>query len=109
MGKRSRDKGQRGEREFASIMTEWLGGVIRRRLGQERDEGHDLVGLEPFAVEVKRCETLKIPEWWRQAKKSAHAAQLRPALAYRQNGKDWKVMVELSCEEFATICRENAK
>lgn len=109
MAKFSRDKGKRGEREFAGIMRDWLGGLIRRRLGQERDEGHDLIGCEPFAVEVKRQETLAIPAWWRQAKKSAHEAGMRPALAYRQNGKPWRVMVELTPEEFATIIREATK
>ena len=82
---------------------------MRRRLGQERDEGHDLVGLEPFAVEVKRCETLAIPKWWRQTVKSAVACGQRPALAYRQNGKPWAVLVELTPEEFATIVREASK
>lgn len=112
MGKASRDKGKRGEREFANVMREWLGDIadrITRRIEQTRDSGHDLDGLDPFAVEVKRCETLAIPAWWRQTKKSAIDAGLRPALAYRRNGEDWKVMVELTPEEFATIIRENGK
>lgn len=109
MSKFSREKGKRGEREFANIMRDWLGENITRRIEQTRDSGHDLDGLEPFAVEVKRCETLKIPSWWRQATKSAECSGLRPALAYRRNGEPWKVMVELTPEEFATIVRECAK
>lgn len=112
MGKASRDKGKRGEREFANVMIDWLGkaaGAVARRIEQTRDSGHDLDGLDPFAVEVKRCEALSVPAWWRQAKKSATNAGLRPALAYRRNGEAWRVMVELTPEEFATIIRENAK
>lgn len=109
MGKFSRNKGAVGEREFCNVLREWLGDGVMRRLGQARDEGHDIDGTDPFAVEVKRCETLAIPKWWRQACKSAAATEQRPALAYRQNGKQWRVMVELTPEEFATIVRENAK
>ena len=111
MGKSSRDKGARAEREFANIMRDELGDdvVIERRLEQTRDAGHDLSGLDPFAVEVKRCETLAIPKWWRQTTKQAEAASQRPALAYRQNGKPWRIMVELTPEEFATIIREEMK
>ena len=112
MGKFSRNKGKAGEREFANIMKDWLGGLgrtIARRIEQTRDSGHDLDGLEPFAVEVKRQETLSVPAWWRQAKKSADVAGLRPALAYRRNGEAWRVMVELTPEEFATVIRECEK
>lgn len=112
MGKASRDKGKRGEREFANIMIGWLGaaaGAVTRRIEQTRDAGHDLDGLDPFAVEVKRCEALSVGAWWKQAKKSAVGAGLRPALAYRRNGEDWRVMVELTPEEFATVIRETGK
>lgn len=108
----SRNKGKVGEREFANIMRDWLGapaGVIARRIEQSRDSGHDLDGLDPFAVEVKRVEALSVGAWWRQAKKSAVACGLRPALAYRRNGEKWKVMVELTPEEFATVIREHQK
>ncbi len=109
MGRFSRDKGKRGEREFAGIMSDWLGTKVVRRLGQERDEGHDLKGIDGFAVEVKRVEKPEPSRWWRQATKSAAAVGLRPAVAYRQNGKPWYVMVELTPEEFATVIREQAK
>jgi len=109
MGKASRAKGQRGEREFAAIMADWLGHRVVRRLGQERDEGHDLNGIEGFAVEVKRCEELRINSWWRQTKKSAATIGQRPALAYRRSHEPWRVMVELSAEEFATVIRESMK
>jgi len=109
MGKASRNKGAVGEREFVNIMKGELGEGITRNLSQTRDSGHDILGADPFAIEVKRQETLAIPAWWRQTKKNAHEVGQRPALAYRQNGKPWRVMVELTVEEFATIIRENEK
>jgi hypothetical protein len=82
MGRFSRSKGQRGEREFARLMAGNLGRGVQRRLGQERDSGHDLVGIDQWAVQVKRCETLQINQWWKQTRKDASLAGLRPALAY---------------------------
>jgi hypothetical protein len=41
-GKSSRDKGARGEREFAELLSNELGQVVKRKLGQARDGGDDI-------------------------------------------------------------------
>ena len=40
MSASQRRKGQQGEREAAAELTDQLGLIVKRRLGQERDGGH---------------------------------------------------------------------
>ena len=94
MGRMSREKGAKAERELASLLCEHLGDVTRN-LAQTRDGGHDLIGVGPFAVEVKRRERLDIAGWWRQACGQANESGLVPALAYRQSRKPWRFVVPL--------------
>jgi hypothetical protein len=93
----SRRKGKAAELEFAREMTLLLGVDVRRNLAQSRAGGHDLLALEPFAVEVKRCETLALPAWWRQTCAQAELAGLQPALAWRRSRQPWSVVVPLGC------------
>ena len=44
-GKKSRSKGQRGEREVASILNERLGLESKRNLAQYQEGGFDLIGI----------------------------------------------------------------
>lgn len=105
-GKMSRDKGQRGEREFACLIQEWSAPVIalvgnaeaielRRNLMQSREGGHDLVGIPWLAVEVKRQENLALPAWWRQTVEQAERVGAIPFLAYRQNRCPWRFRLRL--------------
>lgn len=94
MSARSRNKGARGERELARILSDHLGVEVARNLTQTRDGGHDLDGL-PFALEVKRCERLALKAWWNQAVEQAEEIGKTPALAYRQNRQPWAFVVPL--------------
>lgn len=91
-----RRKGATGERELIRLLRERLGTDIVRNLGQSRDGGHDLLGVGRFALEVKRCEKLALPSWWRQAVEQAEKAELYPALAYRQSRQPWRFVVPLA-------------
>jgi len=127
-----RAKGAAGEREFISLMRDWCGDVIdenvKRNLEQVRNGGHDIVGLNNWAVEVKRYKTAgdaDIKEWWSQAQSQAAAVGKIPALAYRLDRREWRVRVplyhlypgilcsdvawtvELSLEAFAFLYRES--
>ena len=88
-------KGKVAEREFAALLSERLGSMVSRNLGQSRDGGHDLVGVGDWAVEVKRQDTLKVAAWWAQAVRSAAQSGLRPALAYRLPRHPWTVRIRL--------------
>lgn len=94
-GRASREKGARAERELANLLAENLSLEIRRNLIQYQSGGFDLTGL-PWALEVKRCETLNIKGWWTQACQQSEAgpeADKLPALAYRRSRQPWRFVV----------------
>lgn len=98
MSKFSREKGKRGEREVARIIQDVVNEVfgenaprIQRNTLQSDKGGFDLVGLEDFAIEVKRHEKLNVKAWWKQTVKQAGKDKL-PILFYRQNNTPWSVM-----------------
>lgn len=95
MGTSQRNKGARGERELARLLEDQLGLKVARNLMQWRDGGPDLIGL-PVALEVKRCEQIRLKDWWGQAVDQAEKASKTPCLAWRQNGKPWAFRVPLS-------------
>lgn len=95
MGAASRNKGARGEREAAKLLLGWLADAgidadIHRNADQARSGGFDLVGLPWLAVEVKRAETLRQGDWWRQTVAQAKHAGRLPVLMYRQSRKPWR-------------------
>lgn len=95
MGASQRNKGAAAERELRKLLSDELGCDVLRNYAQAAQGGHDLLGVGPFALEVKRAETLRIPEWWLQACAQADEAGLVPALAYRQSRQPWAFMVPL--------------
>lgn len=101
-GRMSRNKGQRGEREFIGILQRVIDEVfgedvyeLKRNLFQTREGGYDVAGLpEQFdliAFEVKFQETLNINSWWEQAVEQA--GDKAPVLAFRQSRKKWRIMI----------------
>jgi hypothetical protein len=92
-GKRSIEKGKRGEREVLKLLSDELGIILTRNLEQTRNGGADCVLLKGFALEVKYCKKLSRPTWWRQACKQAEALGVQPILAYRRNREPWSFWV----------------
>lgn len=97
MAKFSREKGKRGEREVVHILQAVVNEVygekaprIQRNTLQSDKGGYDLVGLEDFAIEVKRHEKLNVKAWWKQTLRQAKGKF--PVLFYRQNSVPWSVM-----------------
>ena len=93
-GKRSRNKGARGEREFLGKLGDELGEVLTRNLQQTREGGGDCLQVKGWAIEVKRQERLSRGAWWRQAVEQAEKAGVQPMLAYRRNNEEWRVWVK---------------
>ncbi len=93
-GRSSRNKGQVGERELLKLLGEELGIELRRNLLQTRESGADCLGIRGFAVEVKRCERLCLPAWWRQAVKQGEMHNAEPMLAFRQNRQPWRFLIK---------------
>jgi len=105
-GRTSRNKGSRGELEVAAIFQA-VGFDARRtpNSGGLSWKG-DVQGVPGYVLEVKRCETLAVPAWLRQA----HAASAGdvPVVAFRRNRAhgvdptgDWHAIVPL--EELARL------
>ena len=96
MGKLSRDKGASGEREFRRLFSELVGVQVERNLCQTRDGGKhgDIEPLGNWSIEIKRAAKAEIAKWWLQAGEQAGRDKI-PALAYRVDRHDWRVIVPL--------------
>jgi Holliday junction resolvase len=88
-----RRKGAAGERELAGILTEQLGWVVSRKLGQARDGGDD-IQTGKFRWECKRRAKLSVYEFMDQIQAACRPGDI-PVVAMRADGKDWLVMMRL--------------
>lgn len=110
MGKASRDKGKAGELEVVRELAKHGLRVRRTPNSGGLSWRGDLQGLEGYVLEVKRCETLAVPAWLRQAHAAASGGEV-PAVIFRRsaggNGRErapdsrWHVVVPL--EEWARL------
>lgn len=102
MGKASREKGKRGERELAGRLREY--GYDARR-GQQYNgmDGDDVVGLPGIHIECKRVERLDLYAAMDQAARDAKPAEL-PAVFHRRNACRW--LVTMALDDFMGIYRE---
>ena len=93
-GKRSREKGKRGEREVASILREY--GYDARRGVQYKggQDSPDVIGLPGTHIEVKRTERLNLYDALSQSK--ADAGDDMPIVLHRKNNSEWVVIQPLS-------------
>ena len=102
MGKTSREKGKRGERELAKALREY--GYDARR-GQQYAGANgdaDVVGLPGVHIECKRVERLDIYAAVDQSK--ADAGDELPAVFHRKNAREWLVTMPL--DAWVSLYRE---
>lgn len=100
----SKQKGKRGELEVAKILKEH--GYDARRTAQycgNTGDAADVIGLEGFHIEVKRCETTKIWDWIHQAERD-HKAEEIPLVVFRKSHEEWQVC--LSLEAFLKLLKQ---
>lgn len=107
MGKFSRDKGKRGEREIASLLRSY--GYDNCHRGQQfngSDGSADVVGLPGLHLEIKRVEKLNLYDAMSQSKNDAAAAgqNEKPVVMHRKNNCEWLVTMEL--KEWIELYRE---
>ena len=91
----SRQKGARGEREFAALLTEQ--GYPARR-GQQFAGGPDspdvvCPDLDGLHFEVKRTERLSIYKAMQQAKDDKRDGTI-PVVAHKKNRENWLIVLE---------------
>ena len=104
MGKSSRDKGKRGEREFAALCREQ--GYDCRRTSQycgKTGDASDVVGLPGMHIEVKRVERLNIEDAMSQARRDARPGET-PMVAHRRNNCRW--LVTMDAEDWFRLYRD---
>lgn len=93
MGSHSRNKGKRGEREWAGVLRS-LGFPDARRGVQYQGgpESPDVVyGVPGTHCEVKRTEALSV--YTAMAQASEECGEAVPYVAHRRNGRGWLVIV----------------
>ncbi len=96
MGKASREKGKRGEREWAKFCREQ--GYACSRTAQCRGNtgaAGDVEGLPGIHMEVKRTEALRPWDYMVQAAHDAHEAGRGelPIVAWKKNDYPWMVLM----------------
>ncbi len=99
-GKRSRNKGQVGEREALKLLGEELGQLLHRNLVQTREGGGDCLEVKGWCIEIKRQERLNRKAWWRQAVEQARRAGSEPMLLYRRNREPWRAFIHTTGDEY---------
>lgn len=95
-GRKSRNKGARGERELFALLEERLGRVVHRNLSQTRDAGCDTLSIPGFAVEVKRQECEYKPAWMQQAVSATKAGHELPVVFFRRSRHPWRAAFRMS-------------
>ena len=83
----SREKGKRGERELATLLSDLTGRSVTRRVRQH-DGDSDLIGLEPWSSEVKLQKVLALDTWWEQTVEQSSVVSIAPwpVLFWRRHG-----------------------
>lgn len=94
MGKMSRNKGKRGEREIAAKLRD--AGYSARRSQQfcGVNGDADVVGLPGIHIEVKRTERAMLYDWMAQAKADAREGE-RPVIFHRRNDHKWLAIMDM--------------
>lgn len=99
----SRAKGKSAERELIGelkkLLPEDMTRDLERNLEQTRGGGHDILGLKGWAPEVKRYATVlpaDMESFWVQATTQARNDRSRPALFFREDRREWRVVLRAS-------------
>lgn len=93
MGKASRDKGKRGEREVASLLRSYGYEARRGVQYQGGTDSPDVVGLPGIHIEVKRTERFDLYGALSQSK--GDAGSDKPVVIHRRNNCEWVVVQPL--------------
>ena len=106
MGKMSRDKGKRFERQLARIFREY-GYSDSRRTAQycgNTGDASDVIGLPGIHVEAKHQEKMKLYDWMDQAKRDSKNTGNMPVVFHRKNNHE--ILVTMQLDTFFDIYRE---
>lgn len=99
----ARNKGRRGERETIEVIKSLTGLQCEVNYSQTYGGGHDLLGGEPYAIEVKRRKAVTpgdVRQWWKQTVEQAEKIELIPCLWYRADRAQWQVVIPHTSKHF---------
>lgn len=100
----SRNKGKRGELEFARLLRDH--GFDGARRGQQYSGANgdaDVIGIDGLHIEVKRVEKLNLQDAFDQAKRDARTGEI-PVVAHRKNNCEW--LITLPAVDFFEMIKE---
>ena len=102
MGRASREKGKRGERELASRLNE-LGvhGAARGQQYRGGGDSPDVVGVPGVHVECKRVERLDLQAAMAQSVRDAEGTGDVPVVMHRRDREEW--LVTMSLDDWAAM------
>lgn len=106
MGKMSREKGKRFERQLAKIFREY-GYSDSRRTAQycgNTGDASDVTGLLGIHVEAKHQEKMKLYDWMDQAKHDASGTGEMPVVFHKRNNHE--ILVSMQLDTFFELYRE---
>jgi Holliday junction resolvase len=101
---RSRNKGAAGERELIKEIYDLTGIELTRNFSQAAAGGHDLIGLDDWAIECKRYAVVEQSSkrmWWSQAVRQARQVSKKPVVCYRADRQPWRCIIPFP--EHATL------
>lgn len=84
--------------ELKKLLPEGLTNELSRNLDQTRSGGHDILGLDGWAIEVKRYAQVlpaDLERFWEQAVDQAKRCNQEPVLCYRADRRQWRVVMSL--------------
>ena len=96
MGKMSREKGKRYERELAATLQEY--GYNARRTAQycgKTGDASDVIGLPGIHIEAKHQEQFRIYDWMTQAAFDSLKSGDKPTVFFRKNNRETLVCMRL--------------
>lgn len=100
MGKMSKEKGKRGERDVAKILCE--NGIEARRGVQYKGgtDSPDVIGMKGVHIEVKYTESFRLWDAMEQSQKDSGEGEI-PVVIHKKNRKPWVVVLGL--EDFIKL------
>jgi len=90
MGKPSRDKGKRGERQAAKAIGEHWGHEVRRTRQSDGAYDPDLAGITGVWIEVKSLKRIALHRHYEQAKGDAGGGDI-PIVVHKEDRGPWLV------------------
>lgn len=106
MGKMSREKGKRFERQLARYFQDH--GYDAHRSAQfmgKTGQAADVIGLPDIHIEAKHCESMRLYEWMDQAIRDAEAAKDGlPAVFHKKNNAD--ILVTMRLDDWMSIYKK---